>query len=233
MPRDSAQKIFAGPRLRRLRRDLGLTQVQMAEGLDMSPAYLNLLERNQRPLSAQVLLKLADTYDVNLRGLTGEEGARTLLDLKEVFSDPLLEGIGVGTHELADLHTSSPTTAQALISLYRAYRSSTERISGLLEKIAGEVTNVKSVANEVQIAAITSLSARGNDSYITSKVKARFIDANKFSANHVKVVTEAGAVYLLGMVTRQEADDAVEVARTTGGVIKVVKLFEYLATAPK
>jgi osmotically-inducible protein OsmY len=89
------------------------------------------------------------------------------------------------------------------------------------------------VANEVQIAAITSLSARGNDSYITSKVKARFIDANKFSANHVKVVTEAGAVYLLGMVTRQEADDAVEVARTTGGVIKVVKLFEYLATAPK
>ena len=109
----------------------------------------------------------------------------------------------------------------------------TAEIKADIEKIAGEVTNVKSVANEVQVAAITSLSARGNDSYITSKVKARFIDANKFSANHVKVVTEAGAVYLLGMVTRQEADDAVEVARTTGGVIKVVKLFEYLATAPK
>ena len=109
----------------------------------------------------------------------------------------------------------------------------TAEIKADIEKIAGEVTNVKSVANEVQVAAITSLSARGNDSYITSKVKARFIDANKFSANHVKVVTEAGTVYLLGMVTRQEADDAVEVARTTGGVIKVVKLFEYLATAPK
>ena len=109
----------------------------------------------------------------------------------------------------------------------------TAEIKADIEKIAGEVTNVKSVANEVQVAAITSLSARGNDSYITSKVKARFIDANKFSANHVKVVTEAGTVYLLGMVTRQEADDAVEVARTTGGVIKDVKLFEYLATAPK
>ena len=109
----------------------------------------------------------------------------------------------------------------------------TAEIKADIEKIAGEVTNVKSVANEVQVAAITSLSARGNDGYITSKVKARFVDANKFSANHVKVVTEAGAVYLLGMVTRQEADDAVEVARTTGGVIKVVKLFEYLATAPK
>ncbi len=109
----------------------------------------------------------------------------------------------------------------------------TAEIKSDVEKLAGEVPNVKSVANEIQVAGISSLTARGNDSYITSKVKARFVDANKFSANHVKVVTEASAVYLMGMVTRQEADDAVEVARTTGGVLKVVKLFEYLAAAPK
>src|SRR5262245_42226254 len=102
MVRDASQKIFAGPRLRRLRRDLGLNQAQMAEGLEISPSYLNLLERNQRPLSAQLLLKLADTYDVNLKGLAGDEGGRTLSDLKEVFSDPLLEGMPVSTQDLLD-----------------------------------------------------------------------------------------------------------------------------------
>ncbi len=109
----------------------------------------------------------------------------------------------------------------------------TAEIKADIEKLVGEVPNVRSVANEIQIAGISSLTARGNDSFITSKVKARFIDVGKFSANHVKVITEAGTVYLLGLVTRQEADDAVEVARTTGGVAKVVKLFEYVAAAPK
>jgi predicted transcriptional regulator/transcriptional regulator with XRE-family HTH domain len=135
MARDASQKIFAGPRLRRLRRDLGLNQAQMAEGLDISPSYLNLLERNQRPLSAQLLLKLADTFDVNLKGLASEEGGRTLSDLKEVFSDPLLEGLSVSTQDLLDLHGSSPTASQALISLYRAYRQTGERVAGLAEKM--------------------------------------------------------------------------------------------------
>ncbi len=98
-----------------------------------------------------------------------------------------------------------------------------------VEKLAAAVPNVKSVTNELQTAGASSLSGRGNDTYITSKVKARFIDANKFSANHVKVVTEAGAVYLLGLVTQREADDAVEVARTTGGVLKVVRVFEIIS----
>jgi osmotically-inducible protein OsmY len=109
----------------------------------------------------------------------------------------------------------------------------TAEIKADVEKIVGEVPNVKGVANEIQIAGISSLTSRGNDSFITSKVKARFVDIGKFSANHVKVVTEAGTVYLLGLVTRQEGDDAVEIARTTGGVSKVVKLFEYVAVAPK
>ena len=135
MVRDSAHKIFAGPRLRRLRRDLGLNQAQMAEGLDISPSYLNLLERNQRPLSAQLLLKLADTYDVNLKGLSGDEGGRALSDLKEVFSDPLLEGLSLGTQDLLDLHGSSPMAAQALIALYRAYRQTGERAAGLAEQM--------------------------------------------------------------------------------------------------
>jgi osmotically-inducible protein OsmY len=94
-------------------------------------------------------------------------------------------------------------------------------------KIVASVPNVRGVTNELQIAAASSLGARTNDAFITSKIKARFLDAKKFNAVHVKVVTEAGVVYLFGLVTEQEADAAVDIARTTGGVRKVVKIFEY------
>jgi len=97
-----------------------------------------------------------------------------------------------------------------------------------LEKAIAGVINVKGVTNEVTVGGISSFSARSNDTYITSKVKARFIDANKFQVNHVKVVTEAGTVFLLGLVTRKEAEIAAEIARTTAGVKKVVRVFEYI-----
>ncbi|TAK98416.1 MAG: XRE family transcriptional regulator [Rhodospirillaceae bacterium] len=135
MPRETTNKVFAGPRLRRLRRDLGLNQAQMAQGLDISPSYLNLLERNQRPLSAQLLLKLADSFDVNLKGLSGDEGGHTLSDLKEVFSDPLLEGVSVPAQDLIDLAGTSPAVARAVIELYRGYRQTVERTAGLAEKM--------------------------------------------------------------------------------------------------
>ncbi len=96
------------------------------------------------------------------------------------------------------------------------------------ERIARAVNNVRSVFNELQVSGNTSMQARTNDAVLTSKVKARFVDAGKFKALHVKVVTENGVVYLLGIVTKQEAADATEIARTTGGVRKVVRVFEYL-----
>ena len=97
-----------------------------------------------------------------------------------------------------------------------------------IEKIARGVENVRGVYNEITVGDNRALSARANDTVLTGKVKARFVDAQKFNPVHVKVVTEANVVYLLGMVKRKEADDATEIARTTGGVQKVVKLFEYL-----
>ncbi|MBI4205408.1 MAG: BON domain-containing protein [Betaproteobacteria bacterium] len=96
------------------------------------------------------------------------------------------------------------------------------------EKIAQAVDNVRGVFNELQVAANSALSARANDAYITSLVKARFVDAQRFSPVHVKVVTEASVVYLMGLVMRKEADAATEVARTTRGVHRVVRVFEYL-----
>ena len=95
-------------------------------------------------------------------------------------------------------------------------------------KIAAGQDNVRAVINELQVAPPTAYSSRSNDSFITSKVKARFVDANRFPANHVKVVTEDRVVFLLGIVTRKEAEAAAEIARTTGDVRKVVKVFEYI-----
>ncbi len=97
-----------------------------------------------------------------------------------------------------------------------------------IEKLTSGVPGVKSISNELAIAGPSSFGGRSNDTYLTSKVKARFVDAGKFSPNHVKVVTEAGVVFLLGLVTQGEANDAVEIARTTGGVQKVVRVFEMI-----
>lgn len=104
----------------------------------------------------------------------------------------------------------------------------TAALKGEIEKMARAVENVRGVYNEIAVASNSSLSSRANDSFLTGKVKARFVDQQKFNPVHVKVVTESNVVYLLGLAKRKEADDAVEIARTTGGVQKVVKLFEYL-----
>ena len=103
----------------------------------------------------------------------------------------------------------------------------TAEASAEIERIAREVPTVRGIFNELQVKPVSALSARANDSYITSKVKARFVDARRFNPIHVKVVTEAGTVYLMGLVKTQEADSATEVARTTSGVRRVVRVFEY------
>jgi osmotically-inducible protein OsmY len=96
-----------------------------------------------------------------------------------------------------------------------------------IEKIITATQNVRGITNDLQVAGNASLTSRASDATVTGKVKARFVDANKFNPFHVKVVTEASVVYLLGIVTETEAAAAVDVARTTGGVRKVVKVFEY------
>ena len=102
-----------------------------------------------------------------------------------------------------------------------------EKVKKEIGDLVTGVENVRNVTNEIAVAGISSFMSRSNDALITSKVKGRFMDAGKFQVNHVKVVTENGVVFLLGMVSRKEAEGAVEVASTTCGVKKVVKVFEY------
>ena len=90
------------------------------------------------------------------------------------------------------------------------------------------VDGVKDIQDEMAIGATSGYMARSNDGYITAKVKTRFLDDKRFDAHHVKVVTEAKVVYLMGLVKREEGNAAAEVAARTAGVTKVVKVFEYL-----
>ena len=110
-----------------------------------------------------------------------------------------------------------------------------EAVSQEVKEKAGQIVagipNVMAVHNEMTIGPSSSLVDRSNDSFITSKVKSRSVDSGKFNPLHVKVVTEAGAVFLLGLVTQAEADSAIHVARTTSGVKKVVPLMEIITEA--
>lgn len=129
------QKIFAGPRIRRIRNAKGLTQTAMAEALGISPSYLNLIERNQRPLTVQLILKLSSVYKVDVEELQGEAGG-ALASLKEVFADPLLAGELPGDQEVVEIAEAAPNAGAAIIKLHRAYREQAERLSDLSAMLA-------------------------------------------------------------------------------------------------
>ena len=90
------------------------------------------------------------------------------------------------------------------------------------------IANVRNITDEIVVGPKSSLSSRSNDTYLTSKIKTKFVTENKFPANYVKIVTENSVVYLLGIVNKAEADAATEIASNTDGVAKVVKVFEYI-----
>jgi hypothetical protein len=121
------KKLFLGGRLRRLRRELGLTQTKMAADLGLSPSYLNHLERNQRPVTAQLLLKLAGAYDVDLRTFSAEPDAAGAADLAEAFADPLFRDLAISRHEIGEITQNAPAAAEAVVRLYRAFRDQGRR----------------------------------------------------------------------------------------------------------
>lgn len=132
------KKIFAGPRIRRARMARGETQTTMAGALGISPSYLNLIESNQRPLTVQLLIKLASIYDFDLEELQGKGEANAITQLREVFSDPLLVSDLPDHSELIELSDAAPNATAAVIKLYRGYRELLDRLSGLSRMMAKE-----------------------------------------------------------------------------------------------
>jgi osmotically-inducible protein OsmY len=96
------------------------------------------------------------------------------------------------------------------------------------EAFVKSISNVRNITNEITVGPKTDISSRTNDTYLTSKIKTKFVTENQFPANYVKIVSENSAVYLLGIVTKAEGDAAATIASNTDGVSKVVKVFEYM-----
>ena len=98
----------------------------------------------------------------------------------------------------------------------------------LAEQTASQVQKVKKVNNELQVIAPSSLLARSNDTWLTSKIKTEMLTDSAIPGSRIKVVTENGIVYLLGLLTQAEATRATNLVQGVGGVQKIVKLFEYI-----
>src|SRR6476620_1402067 len=125
------RKLFLGARLKRLRRERGLNQSQMADELGISGSYLNHLERNQRPVTAGILLRLAETFDVDVKSFASEGGdSGGATQLGEIFSDPMLADLGVSRYELVELADNAPVIAEGIARLYTAVRDMQRRPEG-------------------------------------------------------------------------------------------------------
>ena len=119
--RPPSRPLYLGPRMRRLRRELGLTQQTMADDLGISASYVALLERNQRPLTADLLLRLARNYQLDMAELAGDDAEEYARRLSDVLKDPLFADIDLPALEVADLATSFPGITEAMLRLHAAY----------------------------------------------------------------------------------------------------------------
>jgi predicted transcriptional regulator/DNA-binding XRE family transcriptional regulator len=119
----TGRKLFLGARLRRLRRDRSLNQAAMAAELGISASYLNHLERNQRPVTAGILLRLAEAFDIDVKAFASENGDTGGADqLNEIFSDAMLADLGIGRSELIELADNAPGVSEGIVRLYTALR---------------------------------------------------------------------------------------------------------------
>lgn len=131
------RKLYVGPQVRRLRRDRGLTQAQMASDLEISPSYVNLIERNQRPVSADLLIRLSSAYGLDLSHLAAAESDALFSELASAFADPVFRQAGATREDAFDLAAGNPILAEAVASLYRAWRTAQ---ADLVEARAGRAS---------------------------------------------------------------------------------------------
>ena len=138
-----------GGRLRRLRQERRLNQVQMAAELGISPSYLNLLESNQRPVTVNVLLRLAEKFQLDLTALGGQDDARLVSDLMEVLSDPLFDNADVRQTDVRDLAATLPGVGRALVTLYQAWRNAGPHTEAAVDTMGGDSVSAGLPSEEV------------------------------------------------------------------------------------
>ncbi len=131
-----------GEKIRGLRRQRELSQVQLAERLGISASYLNLIEANKRPLPAALLLRVATELGVELAAFASETDTRIERDLHEVFGDPLFEPHGLTNADIRELVAAAPNVARAVLTLYRGYKSARESTDVLAARMHDEESSV-------------------------------------------------------------------------------------------
>lgn len=189
-----------------------------------------------RGLAAVLLLALLTNVAGCARmmgAVTGDDGIKqtpTERTMGRVIDDELIE-----TTALVNIRKAAPGLAEShlgvtsfngVVLLTGQVRA--EDLRRRAEQVVRELQNVRRVYNELEVAGPTSLLTRTGDSWVTSKVKTKLVTSDAAPGRDIKVVTENGVVYLLGLVARLDADTASEIARNTGGVRKVVRMFEYI-----
>lgn len=185
---------MVGPKLRRFRHTLGLTQARMAADLGISTSYLNLIESNQRAMSAKVLLRMAERYDFDIASFAGESDLHLVTEVYDAMRDPLFRDLSISKTEAEDLVGASPNAARALLKLYGKHRDLSLRSneqSGdrekveLLEQSAEAVESVRQFIHEQKnyfprldavaegLSAELGLDKRTHAAVITNRLKER------------------------------------------------------------
>ena len=147
----AARKIFAGAKLKALRAQHRLTQAEVAARLDISTSYVNQLESNQRPLTASVMLALADGFGLDLSALMTDTSDRLLADLREALADPVFGDAVPSLQELKTASVNTPDMARALLQLYETYRKTSERLAGVDDVLTRDPSSgIKTAYEEVR-----------------------------------------------------------------------------------
>lgn len=143
-------KLYIGRKVRELRLANGATQEQFSRRLGISISYLNQIENNQRPVSASVLLLLAEKFNVALADLSEGEDQRLLSALIETLSDPLFANFPNGARELKLVAQNAPEVAKALIAVHQAYRHNSEQLASVGDRIGRDPNAINSSYEEVR-----------------------------------------------------------------------------------
>lgn len=188
----------------------------------------------KRPLIAMVLASsVLTTGCSSLISATREEpiqedqGSRTLgryLEDESIETKTLVN-ISKGSQALAQSHINVVSYNGQLLLIGQVPDEQIKREAG---SVAGQVQHVRKIHNELEVAGPTSTIVRSNDVYLTSRIKVQMLADKRVEGGRIKVVTENGVVYLMGLVTPAEAELAVDITRSVTGVRKIVKVFEYV-----
>ena len=196
MAGNSKRKILIGPRLKRLRTSLGLTQAELAQRIDVSATYVNLIERNQRPVSANVLLKLAEVFDMDLSDVAQDSDVSLVNELQTALRDPVFGKLSIDRNQLEDLVGAGPKVIKAFIDLHERYRD--------LALSTYSDTNLLADREEVELLEETTKPVRAVREYLHQK-KNYFPDLDAAASELHRELKATGAP--LGMAVRDRLTD--------------------------